>query len=63
MQGHTFSHDLHILDLGGYDMVLGVDRIVKQIPSVFDFKKLMINLQHHEKEIELVGHSEEGFLY
>lgn len=62
MQGHTFSHDLYILELGGYDMVLGVEWMRELSHMVFDFKKMLIKFQHQGREIELVGHKEEAAL-
>ncbi|XP_026415875.1 uncharacterized protein LOC113311250 [Papaver somniferum] len=62
MQGHNFSHDLHILELGGCDMVLGVDWMREKSLMVFDFKKFLVKFQRQGKEIELVGHKEEAAL-
>ncbi|XP_026396090.1 uncharacterized protein LOC113290721 [Papaver somniferum] len=60
MQGNTLSRDLHLLELGGCDMVLGVDWMRELSPMLFDFKKLTITFQHQGKNIELVGHTEEA---
>ncbi|XP_026441802.1 uncharacterized protein LOC113340978 [Papaver somniferum] len=60
MQGHTFSHDLHLLDLGGCDMVLGADWMRELSPMLFDFKKLTITFKHNGTDVELIGHREEA---
>lgn len=60
MQGHTFSHDLHLLDLGDCDLVLGVDWMRELRPMMFDFKKLTIQTPRLGEDIELVGLKEEA---
>ena len=40
MQGNEFKVDLRILELGGCDIVLGVDWMRMVSPLTFDFNKL-----------------------
>jgi len=40
IQGQEFHINLRILELGGYDIVLGVDWMRKVSPLTFDFNKM-----------------------
>lgn len=41
-QGLKFHHDLRVLPLGGYDMVLGVDWVKNYSPFILDFNDLAL---------------------
>ncbi|XP_026379637.1 uncharacterized protein LOC113274474 [Papaver somniferum] len=55
MQGHPFVFDVRILELGGCDMVLGVDWMRNISPVKFDFKKMTVSFSQEGKEVELKG--------
>ncbi|KAL4281742.1 hypothetical protein GQ457_03G022050 [Hibiscus cannabinus] len=42
MQGYNFEHDFRVLQMGGSDMVLGVDWMKKYNPIVMDFKEMTL---------------------
>ena len=45
MQGAEFVANLRVLELGGCDIVLGVDWMRKASPLTFDFKKLEVMVE------------------
>ncbi|KAL4367674.1 hypothetical protein GQ457_05G014770 [Hibiscus cannabinus] len=55
MQGYNFEHDFRVLQMGGSDMVLGVDWMKKYNPIVMDFKEITLNFQHEGNSIVLQG--------
>ncbi|XP_026399605.1 uncharacterized protein LOC113295486 [Papaver somniferum] len=59
MQGCNFSFDFRVLDLGGCDMVLGVDWMRTISPVKFDFKMMTVSFIQDSKEIELKGITED----
>ncbi|XP_075095428.1 uncharacterized protein LOC142173703 [Nicotiana tabacum] len=60
MQGIDFEHKLRLLDIGGFDIVLGVDWMRKHNPIVFDFIEYRLQVSVKGKRVELKGFSEEG---
>ncbi|XP_026410851.1 uncharacterized protein LOC113306080 [Papaver somniferum] len=56
MQGHNFSFDVRVLDLGeGGDMVLGVDWMKNISPVKFDFKNMTISFIQGGNKLSLRG--------
>lgn len=47
LQGQEFQANLHLLTLGGCDMVLGVDWLSTLGPILWDFIKLTMKFKHH----------------
>jgi len=60
MQGQEFSMDLRVLELGGCDMVLGVDWMRTVGPLTFDFNKLEVTVEVEGKKQTLVGSLKSG---
>ena len=60
MQGHEFTADLRILELGGSDIVLGVDWMRTVSPLIFDFNKLEVTVEIDGRKLTLVGSLENG---
>jgi len=60
MQGEEFSTDLRILELGGCDIVLGVDWMRTVSPLTFDFNKLEVTLNLKGRKLTLKGRLEAG---
>ena len=50
---HRFCYDLKVMDLSGWDMILGVDWMTQFSPITFDFHKLTISLQDQGEAIHL----------
>ncbi|XP_019227493.1 PREDICTED: uncharacterized protein LOC109208797 [Nicotiana attenuata] len=61
-QGIEFEHKLRVLDIGGCDVVLGVDWMIKHNPILFDFIAYKLQVSVKGKRVELKGYSEEGKL-
>ncbi|KAL4384039.1 hypothetical protein GQ457_15G021620 [Hibiscus cannabinus] len=55
MQGYQFEHDFRVLQLGGCDMVLGVDWMKKYSPVMMDFNEMTLSFQHGPQYITLHG--------
>jgi hypothetical protein len=55
LQGQEFQANLHLLTLGGCDMVLGVDWLSTLGPILWDFIKLTMKFKHHTREVTLEG--------
>lgn len=62
MQGIEFEHKLRMLDIGGCDMVLRVDWMIKHNPILFDFIGYKLQVSVKGKRVELKGFSKEGNL-
>lgn len=62
IHGIEFEHKLRLLDVGGCDMVLGVDWIRKHNPVSFDFIGYRLQVSVNGKRVELKGYFEEGQL-
>lgn len=60
MQGEEFSTDLRILELGGCDIILGVDWMRTVSPLTFDFNKLEVTLDLKGRKLTLKGSLEVG---
>lgn len=59
MQNTRFNFTLRILDLGDYDMILGVDWMQKHGPITFDFADHRLLICKEGKQVELKGMKEE----
>ncbi|XP_027171840.1 uncharacterized protein LOC113771462 [Coffea eugenioides] len=57
MQGHRFAHDVFVLDLEPYDLILGVDWMKSYSPITFDFKKLNLSFEKGGEQVVLNGDS------
>ncbi|CAL1413314.1 unnamed protein product [Linum trigynum] len=60
MQGHKFSFDARVLNLGTHDMVLGLDWLRTISPVKFDFVQLQLFFQKNGQEVVLTGEQEVG---
>lgn len=60
MQGVEFMADLRVLELGGCDIVLGVDWMKTVSPLTFDFNKLEVMVDVEGRKLTLVGNVEQG---
>ncbi|XP_027171876.1 uncharacterized protein LOC113771497 [Coffea eugenioides] len=57
MQDHKFTHDVFVLDLEPYDLILGVDWMKSYSPITFDFKKLHLSFEKEGEQVVLRGDS------
>lgn len=55
IQEHQFRFVLRIMELGGWDIILGVDWMCHFIPITFDFHKLSIALSSEGELVHLQG--------
>ncbi|XP_039019648.1 uncharacterized protein LOC120151187 [Hibiscus syriacus] len=55
MQGHSFVHDFRLLQMGGSDMVLGVDWMKLFSPILMDFNKMTLSFVHQDGQIVIHG--------
>jgi hypothetical protein len=55
LQEYDFKTNLHLLVLGGCDMVLGVDWLSSLGPILWDFVELTMKFSHQSREISLQG--------
>jgi hypothetical protein len=53
VQGHTFSHSVHVLNLGCYDMILGADWLDLHSPMWVHWRKKVLRFTHDKKRITL----------
>jgi hypothetical protein len=58
-QGHTFSTDLRLLELGAYDGVLGKDWLDRFSPMNCNWKGNSISFEHQGKQVTLQGLTKE----
>jgi len=54
-QGHTLVSDMQVLDLGGYDAILGYDWLKLNSPMTCNRDKYSVQFQHKGKNITLQG--------
>ncbi|XP_027156574.1 uncharacterized protein LOC113757594 [Coffea eugenioides] len=59
IQGYSFSFPLVIMELGTWDMILGVDWMVQYSPITFDFKQLLVKLSEEDGKMVLEGVAEQ----
>ncbi|XP_027127715.2 uncharacterized protein [Coffea arabica] len=55
---HQFKFNLKAMELGGWDIILGVDWMTHFSPITFDFQQLRISLHHEGGEIHLHGQAD-----
>lgn len=55
MQGITFTNDFRVIQLGGYDLILGADWMWEHSPVTFDLKDNSITILKGGEEIKLQG--------
>jgi len=53
MQGERFETDLSLLQLGGYDVVLGVDWMKRVNPISFDFNRMEVSFEKEGRKMML----------
>lgn len=58
MQGETFEADMRLLKLGGYHIVLGVDRMKGVSLISFDSNKMEVSLEKEGQGVILQGNVE-----
>ncbi|XP_027124419.1 uncharacterized protein [Coffea arabica] len=57
---HSFRFDLKVMELEGWDIILGVDWMTHFSPITFDFQQLRISLHSEGNEIHLHGQAEDS---
>lgn len=62
MQGQEYIHEIRVLPLGGYDVVLGVDWMSKYNPVTFDFHNLKLYFHKDGKKVTIRGTSDQAML-
>uniref|UniRef100_A0A8R7Q9C6 Reverse transcriptase domain-containing protein n=1 Tax=Triticum urartu TaxID=4572 RepID=A0A8R7Q9C6_TRIUA len=55
IQGQTFEYDLKVIDLGGYDLILGMDWLEAQGEMIFHWKNKWIQFNHKDNMVKLQG--------
>ena len=55
MQGHNYTHPMKVLDLGGYDDVLGMDWLSFFSTMQCDWKQKWIEIVHEGETVKLQG--------
>jgi hypothetical protein len=55
LQGHTFSHDMRIFPLGGYDGILGMDWLEQQGLMNCNWEEKWISFTHQNQPVRLQG--------
>ncbi|XP_071917152.1 uncharacterized protein [Coffea arabica] len=55
---HHFRFNPQVMELGGWDIILGVDWMTHFSPITFDFQQLRISLHHEGGEIHLHGQAD-----
>ena len=60
MQGEKFETDLRLLQLGGCDVVLGVDWMKGVSPISFDFNKMEVSFENEGRKMTLSKGKEVG---
>ncbi|KAJ3687784.1 hypothetical protein LUZ61_016948 [Rhynchospora tenuis] len=53
IQGHPFERDMRVLDVQGYDMILGIDWLISLGPMNIDWGVGSIEFQHNNKPVKL----------
>ncbi|KAJ4802055.1 polyprotein [Rhynchospora pubera] len=53
IQGYEFQKDMRVLDVRGYDLILGLDWLTEMGPMLIDWGKGYIKFQQGSREIEL----------
>lgn len=55
IQLYEFTFDMHIMKIGGSDIILGVDWMYYFSPISFDFKQLKVTLSNNNESFLLEG--------
>ncbi|KAJ4750063.1 polyprotein [Rhynchospora pubera] len=53
IQGHDFERDMRVLDVKGYDVILGLDWLNEMGPMMIDWNKGSIKFKRGNKEVKL----------
>ncbi|XP_026399607.1 uncharacterized protein LOC113295489 [Papaver somniferum] len=62
LQNHSFTTDFHILDIGGYDVVLGVQWLRTLGPIMWDFSNLTMQFTVKNTSVYLQGSNCSSFM-
>lgn len=54
-QGHTFQHEMKVLELWAYDAILGMDWLKPRSPMLCDWDKKTIQFEERNKQVLLKG--------
>lgn len=57
--GHSFTDDMRVLDLGAYDMILGFDWLQSHSPMHCDWKGRIVSFVDRGQLVQLVGDSDD----
>ncbi|XP_026419514.1 uncharacterized protein LOC113315452 [Papaver somniferum] len=57
LQNHSFTIDFHLLEIGGYDAVLGVQWLRTLGPIIWDFSKLTMQFTINDSAVLLQGNN------
>ena len=63
MQQHQFQFDFRVLELGAYDLILGVDWMKAYSPITFDFPRNQVTITTQGTSIKLTRMSEDAELW
>lgn len=63
IQGYNFCFQFKVMDLAGWDMVLGVDWMYQFSPITFDFKQLQIRMEQEGEHYTLEGYVEQPTMH
>ena len=55
----SFKFNLKVMELGGWDIILGMDWMTHFSPITFDFQQLRLSLHNEGNEIHLHGQAED----
>ncbi|KAJ4783151.1 polyprotein [Rhynchospora pubera] len=53
IQGNEFTKDVRLLDIKGYDLILGLDWLTERGPMMVDWKKGCLKFKDGDKEVQL----------
>ncbi|KAJ4821432.1 polyprotein [Rhynchospora pubera] len=53
IQGNEFTKDVRLLDIKGYDLILGLDWLTERGPMMVDWKKGYLKFKNGDKEVKL----------
>lgn len=53
LQGHSFQNDFRLLEINGYDLILGLDWLEEQGPMQIDWKKMKMTFKKDNSKVEL----------
>lgn len=54
-QGHTYSWDMKVIQMGAYDAILGYDWLRAHSPMIYDWEARTISFQDNGSQVQLTG--------